>query len=78
TLAEIWASVLGKEKISIYDNFFNIGGHSLLATQVIAQARKTFQLDIPLRSIFESPTIAELALTIEEMLLAEIEQTNIS
>jgi acyl-coenzyme A synthetase/AMP-(fatty) acid ligase/acyl carrier protein len=72
-LAEIWSEVLGVEKIGVNDNFFESGGHSLLATQVIARVRKTFQVEVPLRSIFESPTIAELAVTVEEILLDEIE-----
>ncbi|HEY0603235.1 MAG TPA: amino acid adenylation domain-containing protein [Herpetosiphonaceae bacterium] len=60
-LAQIWAAVLGRERIGIHDNFFEIGGHSLLATQVIVRMRETFQLDLPLRSLFEATTIAELA-----------------
>ena len=61
TLAAIWAEVLKLEKIGIHDNFFDLGGHSLLATQVISRVRKTFELDIPLRALFELPTVAELA-----------------
>jgi acyl carrier protein len=73
-LAVIWADVLGMEKVSIYDNFFALGGHSLLSTQLIARVRKTFEVDIPLRSLFEMPTITELAVVIEEMIIEEIEQ----
>ncbi|MCA1633792.1 MAG: amino acid adenylation domain-containing protein, partial [Acidobacteria bacterium] len=72
-LAGIWSEVLGVEKVGVHDNFFESGGHSLLATQVIARVRKTFQVEVPLRSLFESPTIAELAVTVEEILLDEIE-----
>ncbi|HEY0733698.1 MAG TPA: amino acid adenylation domain-containing protein [Herpetosiphonaceae bacterium] len=60
-LAQIWAAVLGRERIGIHDNFFELGGHSLLATQVIVRMRETFQMDLPLRSLFEATTIAELA-----------------
>jgi acyl transferase domain-containing protein/acyl carrier protein len=57
TIANIWQQLLGIEQIGIYDNFFTLGGHSLLATQVISHLRKAFQVDLPLRSLFEEPTI---------------------
>jgi amino acid adenylation domain-containing protein len=75
-LAEIWSEVLGRKKIGVLDNFFESGGHSLLATQVVARVRKTFNVELPLRKLFETPTIAELAITIEEILLEEIERLN--
>jgi amino acid adenylation domain-containing protein len=61
TLAEIWTQVLRIDRIGIEDNFFELGGHSLLATQVISRARQTFEIEIPLQSLFEQPTIAGLA-----------------
>ena len=60
-LATIWAEVLKRDTVGINDNFFEIGGHSLLATQVISRVRKHFQVEMPLRSMFESPTVASLA-----------------
>jgi amino acid adenylation domain-containing protein/FkbM family methyltransferase len=66
-IAEIWAEVLKLEKIGIHDNFFDLGGHSLVATQVISRARESFQVELPLRRLFESPTIAGLAERIEEV-----------
>jgi amino acid adenylation domain-containing protein len=60
-LAGIWAEVLEVERVSVHDNFFERGGHSLLATQVMARLREVFQVDIPLRSLFENPTIAGLS-----------------
>ncbi|MEH2267248.1 MAG: amino acid adenylation domain-containing protein [Nostoc sp.] len=64
-LAKIWVEVLRLEQISIYNNFFEIGGHSLLATQVISRVRDTYQLDLPLRRLFDTPTVASLAEIIE-------------
>ncbi|MEA5516078.1 amino acid adenylation domain-containing protein, partial [Nodularia sp. UHCC 0506] len=60
-LAKIWSQVLGLSDIGIHDNFFELGGHSLLATQVVAQVRDVFQVEIPLRSLFATPTIATLS-----------------
>jgi acyl carrier protein len=64
-LARIWASLLKIEELSVHDDFFDLGGHSLLATQVVSRVRKTFDKEIPLRSIFDAPTIAKLANVIE-------------
>ncbi len=60
-IANIWSQVIKVEKIGIYDNFFELGGHSLLVTQVISHIRQTFKLEIPLRLLFECPTIAQLS-----------------
>ena len=59
-LATIWSQVLGFEQIGIHDNFFKLGGHSLLATQVVSQISQDLKVELPLRSIFDKPTIAEL------------------
>lgn len=67
-LAEIWAQILGLESIGIYDNFFEVGGHSLLAAQVVTRIRNTFQIELPMRCLFEAPTIAVLAAVIEPQL----------
>jgi acyl carrier protein len=64
-LALIWGQVLGIEQVGVHDNFFELGGHSLLATQLISRVRKVFQVEMPLRNIFESPTVATLAEQIE-------------
>ena len=68
-IADIWTQVLRVEQVSIYDNFFDLGGHSLLATQVISRLRQTFSMELPLRSLFELPTVAELAKRIETVRL---------
>ncbi|HEY0605397.1 MAG TPA: amino acid adenylation domain-containing protein [Herpetosiphonaceae bacterium] len=57
-VASIWADVLDLHRIGIHDNFFERGGHSLLATQVVSRVRDVFQVELPLRTLFESPTIA--------------------
>ena len=60
-LVEIWKEVLKIESLGVHDNFFNLGGHSLLATKVIARLRQGLELDIPLRTLFEQPTVEQLA-----------------
>ena len=65
-LVEIWSEILKIEKIGIYDNFFELGGHSLLATQVISRIRETFKTEIPVKAIFESPTIEGLAKSLSQ------------
>jgi 2-polyprenyl-3-methyl-5-hydroxy-6-metoxy-1,4-benzoquinol methylase/acyl carrier protein len=67
SLAEIWAEVLRLERVGIHDNFFEIGGHSLLATQVISRVRERLGVDLPLRSVFESPTVSGLAQGLEQL-----------
>ena len=64
-LAQIWAEVLSVKQVGISDNFFDLGGHSLTATRVVARVIQHFQLNIPLRLLFESPTIAAMATLIE-------------
>ena len=65
-LADIWAEVLGLAHVGIHDNFFELGGHSLLATRVILRIGDAFQVELPLRSLFENPTIAELSEAIQK------------
>jgi amino acid adenylation domain-containing protein len=65
-MAQIWAEVLALDRVGIQDNFFELGGHSLAATRIISQVIKHFQLELPLRSLFGSPTVAEMAAVITE------------
>ncbi len=60
-LAMTWAELLGLEKVCIYDNFFDLGGHSLLASQLVSRLGETFQIELSLRTFFQSPTVADLA-----------------
>ncbi len=72
-LAKIWADVLGLERVSVEDNFFELGGHSLLATQVTSRIREALQIELPVWTIFETLTIAELA---KAIILKEIEEAD--
>ncbi|WP_278973153.1 non-ribosomal peptide synthetase, partial [Planktothrix agardhii] len=63
-IGQIWAEVLKLKRVSIEDNFFELGGHSLLATQAISRLQETFEIVLPLRYLFESPTIAQLSAVI--------------
>jgi hypothetical protein len=77
-LSGIWGEVLGLERVGIHENFFELGGHSLLATRVISLARKAFEMELPLRTLFEKPTIEELALVISQSPTLGTEQEHLS
>lgn len=64
-VAEIWSELLGVEEIGAHDNFFDLGGHSLLTTQLVSRLRGVFEVEIPLPTFFEEPTVAGLAEAVE-------------
>ena len=89
SLAEVWAGVLGLEEVGIHDNFLELGGDSLLASQVISRVISAFRVELPLRTLFEAPTVADMAVAITqsqaegakpediERLLAELEALSV-
>ena len=72
-IAKTWAQVLGLERVGVHDNFFELGGHSLLATRIMSRLSEAFKIELPLRSLFEAPNVAELARDIGQR---KIEQTD--
>ncbi|WP_027403947.1 non-ribosomal peptide synthetase [Aphanizomenon flos-aquae] len=76
-LAQLWAKLLKYEVIARQDNFFNLGGHSLLATQLCYRIRDTFKVELPLRQVFESPTIIDLANYIDSCIWVNSTTTDI-
>jgi acyl carrier protein len=65
-LGEIWKELLKVEEVGVDQNFFELGGHSLLVLQVIARIRRMFEVELPVRTVFEEPTIAGLAAAVEK------------
>jgi hypothetical protein len=69
-LAEIWCELLELKQVGIHDNFFDLGGHSLLATRMISRIRRSLNVEVPLRALFEEPTICRLASIIDRQVVA--------
>ena len=67
SLADIWCDLLALDKVGINDNFFDLGGHSLLAARAVSRFRQRFNVEIPLRALFELHTIADIARYVEAM-----------
>ncbi|WP_159481735.1 non-ribosomal peptide synthetase [Streptomyces caniferus] len=73
-LAELWAALLGVARVGVHDNFFDLGGDSILSIQTVLRMKVAFGLDLSPRDVMTAPTVAQLALVVEDRILAELEQ----
>ncbi|WP_411143364.1 amino acid adenylation domain-containing protein [Streptomyces sp. x-80] len=73
-LADLWSALLGVERVGIHDNFFDLGGDSILSIQTVLRMKVAFGLDLSPRDVMTAPTVAQLALVVEDRILAELEQ----
>jgi len=77
-LAGLWAEILKVERVGINDNFFDLGGHSLLATRLMFRLRESFNVDIPLRALFEASTVATIAPVIVQSQIEQIDSEDMA
>jgi acyl-coenzyme A synthetase/AMP-(fatty) acid ligase len=76
-LVDIWAKVLDLDQMGVHDNFFELGGHSLLATQVASRVLNTFQVDLSLQALLESPTVADMALVVTQSQVGQVRREDV-
>ena len=74
-VADLWAKMMGTDSVSVHEDFFNLAGHSLLATQLVWRLRQRFKVDLPLRAVFEFPTVAALSLCLDQLMQESNQQT---
>jgi acyl transferase domain-containing protein len=72
-IARVWEEALGIDEVGINDKFSELGGHSLIAIRIVSELRKAFQIDLPVRALFDAPTVSELSSRIKSLLIAEID-----
>lgn len=77
-LAEIMASVLKIDKVGVFDNFFELGGHSMMGTQIVSQLREEYLVELPLRTLFENPTVDGIARAITEEQASQIDEDELA
>jgi len=77
-ICRIWSRILGRDRIGVHDNFFDLGGHSLLGTRLMSALKQALHVDLPLRALFRQPTVAGLAGAVEEALLSAVEDEELS
>jgi acyl carrier protein len=65
-LSQLWCEVLGLDRVGIHDDFFDLGGNSLVATRIISRVIRTFHLELPIKALFDAPTVARMARLVEE------------
>ncbi|MCP4659390.1 MAG: amino acid adenylation domain-containing protein, partial [bacterium] len=73
-LCEVFAQILDIERVGAYDSFFDLGGHSLLLPQILFQVRDAFEVEVPVRTLYDEPTVAGLAEVIEELILDQLDE----
>ncbi len=78
TVRDLFQDMLGVEQVGIHDNFFDLGGNSLVATQLISRLREVFEVEVTLRALFESPTVAELGVVIVREQASQVDEDELS
>jgi amino acid adenylation domain-containing protein len=72
-VAEVWTKILGVDRVGVHDNFFTLGGDSLMAMRAVVHLREALDIELPMRVLFDSPTLADVAVVVEDQLVTEIE-----
>jgi acyl carrier protein len=76
-VADLWVEVLHVERVGVHDSFFDLGGHSLLATQLLTRIRATFGVDLPLKGLFEQPTVEGMTQLLLEVLAEQVDASEL-